>query len=162
MGGIKMTTGMERLVAAAEGKTSDRIPVFCNLIDQGAKELGLSLEKYYSRGEYVAEAQLRMREKYGYDNLWSVFYAGKAAELLGCKKIIFAEDGPPNVGEMVIQNYADIGRLRVPEDISAHPAFQEPLKCLRILKKEAGGKYPICAYVTSSMTLPAMLMGMGR
>jgi uroporphyrinogen decarboxylase len=151
---------MERFAAVAEGKTVDRIPVFCNLIDQGAKELGLSIQEYYSNGEYVAEAQLRMRKKYGYDNLWGLFYAGKEAELLGCKKIIFAEDGPPNVGETVIHNYADIHRLQVPEDIPAHPVFQEPLKCLRILKKEAGGKYPICVYVTSSMTLPSMLMGM--
>ena len=157
-----MMTGMERLVAAIDGSPADRIPVFCNLLDQGAKELGLSLEEYSSNGEHVAEAQLRMRKRYGYDNLWSLFYVGKEAELLGCKKIIFAEDGPPNVGEMVIKKYADIEKLRVPDDIASHPAFAEELKCLRILKAEAGGKYPICAYLTASMTLPAILMGMEK
>lgn len=35
-----MITGTERLQAAVEGRASDRIPVFCNLLDQGAKELG--------------------------------------------------------------------------------------------------------------------------
>ena len=35
-------TGMERLVAAINGTPADRIPVFCNLLDQGAHELGLS------------------------------------------------------------------------------------------------------------------------
>lgn len=155
-----MMTGMERLAAAINGTPADRIPVFCNLLDQGARELGLSLQEYYSKGEYVAEAQLRMREKYGYDCLWSLFYVGKEAELLGCKKIIFASDGPPNVGEMIIRNYDDIARLQVPDDITTHPAFEEELKCLRILKAEAGGKYPICAYLTASMTLPAILMGM--
>ncbi len=157
-----MITGMERLAAAAQGETSDRIPVFCNLLDQGAKELGIPLKEYYSKGEHVAEGQLRMREKYGYDNLWSLFYVGKEAELLGCRKIIFAEDGPPNVGEMVIRNHDDIARLKVPDDIAAHPAFDEELKCLRILKAEAGGTYPICAYITASMTLPAILMGMEK
>jgi uroporphyrinogen decarboxylase len=157
-----MITGMERLLAAVSGNTSDRVPVFCNLIDQGAKELGMTLKEYYSNGEYVAEGQLRMREKYGYDNLWSLFYVGKEAELLGCGKIVFAENGPPNVGEMVIRNREDISRLRVPDDMEAHPAFREPLKCLRILRSEAGGKYPICAYVTASMTLPAILMGMEK
>jgi uroporphyrinogen decarboxylase len=157
-----MMTGMERLVAAINGTLADRIPVFCNLLDQGAKELGLSLEEYYSSGEHVAEAQLKMRAKYGYDCLWSLFYVGKEAELLGCRKIIFAKDGPPNVGEMVIKNYDDIARLQVPDDITSHPAFAEELKCLRILKAEAGGKYPICAYLTSSMTMPAILMGMEK
>ncbi|NCA75210.1 MAG: uroporphyrinogen decarboxylase [Alphaproteobacteria bacterium] len=157
-----MITGMERLTAAVNGTTSDRIPVFCNLIDQGARELGMPLKQYFSKGEYVAEAQLRMREKYGYDNVWSLFYVGKEAELLGCRRIIFAAEGSPNVGEMILKNYDDIHKLQVPDDLTGHPAFKEPLKCLKILRKEVGGRYPICAYVTASMTLPAMLIGMEK
>jgi uroporphyrinogen decarboxylase len=103
-----------------------------------------------------------MREKYGYDNLWSLFYVGKEAELFGCGKIVYSENGPPNVGEMVIQRREDIGKLRVPDDVSAHPAFAETLKCLGLLRAEAGGRYPICAYLTASMTLPALLMGMEK
>ncbi len=45
-----MITGIERLNAAIKGKILDRIPVFCNLLDQGAEELRLSLEEYYSKG----------------------------------------------------------------------------------------------------------------
>ncbi|MCK9208588.1 MAG: uroporphyrinogen decarboxylase family protein [Salinivirgaceae bacterium] len=157
-----MITGFDRLMAAANGEKSDRIPVFCNLLDQGAKELGLSLEEYYSKGEYVAEGQLKMREKYGYDNLWSLFYVGKEAELLGCKNIIYANDGPPTIGHMVIRKPEDIHNMVIPDDISNHPEFQETLKCLQILKKESGGKYPICAYITASMAMPAMLMGMEK
>jgi len=157
-----MITGMDRLIAAVNGGKSDRIPVFCNLFDQGSKELGMSMKEYYSKGEYVAEGQLKMREKYGYDNLWSLFYVGREAELLGCKKIIYANDGPPNVGHMIIQKLDDIHRLQIPDDIFTLPAFAESLKCIQILKKEADGKYPICAYITSSMTMPAMLMGMDK
>jgi uroporphyrinogen decarboxylase len=154
---------MDRLVAAINGEKSDRIPVFCNLLDQGAKEIGIAtLEEYYSKGEYVAEGQLKMREKYGYDNLWSLFYVGKEAELLGCQKIIYATDGPPNVEHYVIQTYDDITRLEIPDDITNSPRFAEELKCLQMLKREAGGKYPICAYITASMTLPAILMGMDK
>ncbi|MDD2899173.1 MAG: uroporphyrinogen decarboxylase family protein [Desulfuromonadaceae bacterium] len=154
--------GMERLSAAINGTAADRIPIFCNLIDQGAKELGMSLEEYYARGEHVAAAQLQMREKYGYDNLWSLFYVGREAGLFGCRRMIYAPDGPPNVGEMVIKTVDDIARLTVPDSISDHPAFAEELKCLQILRQEAGGKYPICAYITASMTLPAILMGMEK
>ncbi|MEW6236311.1 MAG: uroporphyrinogen decarboxylase family protein [Candidatus Omnitrophota bacterium] len=157
-----MITGMDRLAAAINGSVSDRIPVFCNLLDQGAKELGISLQEYYSHGEYVAEAQLKMREKYGHDNLWSLFYVGKEAELLGCQKIVFAKDGPPIVEDFVIKSWDDIRRLKIPEDVSTHPAFEEGLKCLRILRDKAGGQYPICAYITATMTLPALLMGMDK
>jgi uroporphyrinogen decarboxylase len=157
-----MTTGLERLAAAASGRACDRIPVFCNLLDQGARELGISLREYYGSGEHVAEAQLRMREHYGHDNVWSLFYVGKEAELLGPTKIAFAADGPPNVAEFPLQSLDDIRRLEVPTDLHAHPAFQEPLHCLRILRREVGGKSPICAYVTASLTLPAILLGMER
>jgi uroporphyrinogen decarboxylase len=66
------------------------------------------------------------------------------------------------VEDFVIKTYDDIAKLQVPESIADHPAFEEELKCLRILKDEVGGKYSIVAYITSSMTLPALLMGMEK
>jgi uroporphyrinogen decarboxylase len=159
---VKAITSTDRLVAAANGKILDHIPVFCNLLDQGAREMGMSIEEYFSNGENVAEAQLRMLKKFGHDNVWSLFYVGKEAELLGSKKIRFAKDGPPNVEDYVIKSYDDIAKLQVPDDISAHPAFAETAKCLAILKREVGGKVPICAYITASMTLPAILMSMEK
>ncbi|MFZ5949897.1 MAG: uroporphyrinogen decarboxylase family protein, partial [Candidatus Rifleibacteriota bacterium] len=155
-----MTTGMERLQAALNGEKADRIPIFCNIFDQGASELGLSKEEYFGNGELVAQAQLQMRKNFGYDNVWSMFYVAREAELLGCKKIRFFEDGPPNVKHFVIKDYADIEKLEIPADLESHPAFVEPLKCLGILKREVGGKYPICAYITATMCLPSLLMGM--
>ncbi|QFY42350.1 uroporphyrinogen decarboxylase [Candidatus Methylospira mobilis] len=157
-----MTTSMERLLAAVNGKIIDHIPVFCNLLDQGARELGLSIEEYFSSGENVAEAQLKMLEKFGHDNVWSLFYVGKEAELLGCEKIRYAQDGPPNVEDFIIKSYDDIARLQVPDDISVLPAFAETARCLNILKREVGGKVPICAYLTASMSLPAILMSMEK
>lgn len=153
---------LQRLQAALQGEPADRIPIFCNMLEQGARELGLPLAEYYSKGEYVAEGQLRLREKYGHDNVWSLFYVGKEAELLGCRKILFSNDGPPNVEHFVIKDYEDVHALEVPEDVATHPAFEETAKCLKILRAEAGGRYPICAYLTASMTLPALLMGMDR
>ncbi len=157
-----MITGWDRLSAAAAGAPCDRIPVFCNLFDQGARELGIPLSRYYASGAAVAEAQLRLREKYDYDNVWSLFYVGKEAELLGCAGILYRDDGPPNVADFVIKEPGDIEALRVPEEIESHPAFREELECLRILKAEVGGRHPICAYLTAATTLPAILMGMEK
>lgn len=154
--------GIERLMAALAGAPADRIPVFCNLIDQGARELGVPIREYLSRGDLVAEAQCRMRARYGYDNVWSLFYVGKEAELLGSTEMIFADDGPPNVSDFVIRNWDDVGNLQVPDRIEDHPAFEEPSRCLKLLSEEVGGEYPICAYVTSTMSLPILLMGMER
>lgn len=153
---------MERIRLLTEGKLPDRIPVICNLLEQGALELGLTLEEYYSSGEHVAEAQLRMQRKYGYDNLWGFFYVAKDAEMLGCRKIIFAKDGPPNVGDLIIRSFADIETLTVPADVSETEAFQELRKCIHILKAEQGGCCPVLGSVVSSFSLPPMLMGMDK
>jgi uroporphyrinogen decarboxylase len=153
---------MERIGLLMAGKLPDRVPVICNLLEQGAGELGMSVEEYYSRGEYVAEAQLRMQRKYGYDNLWGFFYVARDAEMLGCRKIIFAKDGPPNVGELIIRSPADIEALTVPADVGETEAFQELRKCIRILKAEQGGRCPVLGSVVSSFSLPAMLMGMDK
>lgn len=155
-------TPLEIINAAVTGQPAPRIPVFCNLLDQGARELGLSQQAYYAKGENVAEGQLRMRKRYGHDNVWSLFYVGKEAELLGCREILFDDDGSPNVADFVIKDYDDIAKLEVPDDITAHPAWAETAKCLKILTDEVGATHPICAYLTASTTLPAILMGMEK
>jgi uroporphyrinogen decarboxylase len=155
-------TPLEILVAAVDGTAAPRIPVFCNLLDQGARELGMSQQAYYANGEHVAAGQLKMRTRYGHDNVWSLFYVGKEAEFFDCNEIIYAEDGPPNVGDFVIKSYDDIAKLEVPDDLTAHPAWAESAKCLKILKDEVGATHPICAYLTASTTLPALLMGMDK
>ncbi|MDD5228669.1 MAG: uroporphyrinogen decarboxylase family protein [Methylococcales bacterium] len=153
---------LEILNAAVSGEPAPRIPIFCNLLDQGARELGLSQKTYYSKGEYVAEGQLKMRARYGYDNVWSLFYVGKEAELLGCNDILFCNDGAPNVADFVIKNYDDIAKLEIPENLTDHPAWTETANCLKILRSEVGNTHPICAYLTASTTLPAILMGMDK
>lgn len=155
-------TPLEILAAAANGAPAPRIPVFCNLLDQGAAELGMSLKQYYSSGKHVAEAQLLMLDRYGYDNAWSLHYVGKEAEMLGCREILFADQGAPNVADYVLKKPDDISRFETPDDITQTKAWQSVAECLAILRREIGHTHPICAYITASTTLPALLMGMEK
>ena len=154
-------TGMERLQALLSGQRPDRIPINVNLVDQGARELGLSLQDYYAKGERVAEGQLRMRAKYGYDLLLGMFYSALDAELMGCRQLIYATDGPPNVGHLVIKKPDDIRKLTPPADLYSHPRFHELASCIKTLKQESAGQWPVVGVVTASFSLPAMLMGVG-
>lgn len=157
-----MTTGMERFGALMTGATPDRVPIVCNLLDQGAGELGVALKHYYSSGDLVAEGQLRIREKYGYDTLLGMFYSALEAEVLGCRNIIYADDGPPNVGHLAIRTPEDIRELHIPDDLNDHPRFRQLSTCIRVLKKESQGRWPVLGVVTASFSLPAMLMGIGQ
>lgn len=153
---------MERIIAVMSGKIPDRVPVMAGLLEQGADELGLSIEEYYSKAEYVAEGQLKLQQRFGYDNLSAFFYAGLEAEMLGCRRIIYSNHGPPNVGHLIIQSYEDIERLEVPDNFSQLPSFNKLSECIRILKSEASGRFPVGTSVVSSFSLPAILMGIDR
>ena len=156
-----MTTALGRLGALLTGGRPDRVPIACNLLEQGARELGVSIKEYYSRGESVAEGQLRLREKYGHDTLMGMFYSALEAEVLGCRNIVYSDAGPPNVGHLVINAPRDIVSLRLPEVMEDHPRFRELSTCLGILKRESAGRWPVLGVVTASFSLPAMLMGIG-
>ena len=155
-----MITSMDRVRAAASGTASDRIPVFCNLLDQGVRELGVTPRRYYNDGALVAEAQLRLREKYGHDNLWAIFYIGKEVGLFGAVEVLYSDDGPPVLADAPVRSGADIEALEVPDDLANHPGFREQMICLRLLKAESGGRHPICALVMGAAALASMLMGM--
>ncbi len=155
-------TPLEILAAAASGDPAPRIPIFCNLLDQGAREVGMHAKDYFANGECVADAQLRMLRRYGHDNVWSLHYVGKEAELLGCKQILFTDDGVPNVADFIIKDWDDVANFEIPDDITKTEAWQAMADCLRVLRSEVGATHPICAYVTASTTLPAILMGMEK
>lgn len=155
-------TPLEILNAAATGQPAPRVPIFCNLLDQGARVLGMRAKEYFSSGIHVADAQIRMLKRYGQDNVWSLHYVGKEAELLGCRDILFAEDGVPNVADFVIKTLDDVAKFEIPDDLTQHPAWQSVADCMAILRDEVGSTHPICAYVTASTTLPSILMGMDK
>ncbi|MCP4215532.1 MAG: uroporphyrinogen decarboxylase [bacterium] len=157
-----MKTGVERIACLFEGKLPDRVPVFCNLLDQGAEHMGMPIKEYYSNGQHIAEAQVQLRKKYGYDAVWGFSYMGYMAEALGCRNIIYSDHGPPNVGHMVIKKFKDIETFEVPDNIEESPAFREVVRSIRLLKKEVGGKYLVVSPTQSCLTLPTVLMGMEK
>ena len=148
---------MERVMTALSHKEPDRVPVFHQLSHYGAKELGLPIKEYFSRPEYVAEAQLRMRKKYSNDCLNNFYYAPIETEAFG-GEVIFTQDGPPNSGEPFIK---DIGQIKniAPPKINDSKPLQRVLETTRILKKSVGDEVPIIGVAMSPFSLPVMQIG---
>ena len=151
---------LQRIGAIMSGQLPDQVPLIINLFDQGSKELDMNIEDYYKSGENVAKGQIALHKKFNHDCVWSMFYVAHDIKYLGAKKMIFYQDGPPNLGELLIKNYKDIENLKIPESIYDLPEFKDQKKCAEILKNEFAGKVPVLGAVNSSMTLPILLMGM--
>ena len=146
----------ERVVAAFTHKIPDKVPVFLFFTVHGARELGISLREYFSKAEYVADAQLKLVKKFGHDCVYPFFYAAKEAQAFGCS-VVFYEDGPPNSGDPVIASYEDIDDLDVPRPDS--PVLEEPLKAIELVAEKVKGEIPIISAVIAPFSLPVMLMG---
>jgi len=149
-------TSLERVLTTLGHKEPDRVPLFLLVTMHGAKELGMGLREYFSRGENVAEGQLRLREKYGHDCLYSILYAPLEVEAWG-GEVIFRDDGPANSGEPMILDVEQIRSLE-PPDVATSPVLARALRATEILK-ERSHDVPIIGVVMSPFSLPVMQLG---
>jgi len=150
-------TSMQRVLTTLGHQEPDRVPLFLLLTMHGAKELGLTIKEYFSKAEYVAEGQLRMREKYSNDCLYGFFYAPVEIEAWG-GDVIYHDDGPPNSGNPFVINPAMINNLKIPE-VKDAPCLIKVFEAIRLMKKEIGDEAPIIGVVMSPFSLPVMQLG---
>ena len=150
-------TSLQRVLTTLGHQEPDRVPFFLLLTMHGAKELGLSIEEYFSKAEHVVEGQLKLRKKYRDDCIYSFFYAPIEVEAWG-GDVIYFKDGPPNSGRPFISNAKQISDLKVP-DIHDTPCLAKVLKATQLLKREIKDEAPIIGVVMSPFSLPVMQMG---
>ena len=150
-------TSMERVLTALSHKEPDKVPLFLLLSMHGAKELGLTIQEYFSKAEYVAEGQKVLRNKYSNDCFYSFFHAPIEVEAFGAE-VIYREDGPPNSGEPIIKNISDIKNLQAPK-VSETKVLHKVLEETQILKEYSKGEVPIIGVAMSPFSLPVMQMG---
>lgn len=150
-------TSLQRVLTTLGQKEPDRVPLFLLLTMHGAKELGMSIKEYFSKGENVAEGQIRLREKYGHDCYYAFFYAPIEVEAWGAE-VIYLKDGPPNSGTPIIKVAKEILKLS-PPSVKGNAALEKNLKCIEVLKVRGEEEVPIVGVVMSPFSLPVMQMG---
>lgn len=150
-------TSMQRVLTTLGHQEPDRVPLFLLTTLHGAKELGMSIEHYFSSAEHVVQGQLRLLEKYRSDCVYPFFYASIETEAWG-GTTIFVPDGPPLCGAPVIAQASDIETLSSPR-VENSPPLQKVLTAIRLLKQQVTDTVPIIAVAISPFSLPVMQMG---
>jgi uroporphyrinogen decarboxylase len=150
-------TSLERVLTTLDHREPDRVPLFLLLTMHGAQELGLSIETYFSRPEYVVEGQLRLRRKYRNDCFYTFFYASVETEAWG-GDVLYTDDGPPNAGRPMIRTPEQIRALEPPR-VADSPSLVKVLEATRGLKAAGGEETPIIGVVMSPFSVPVMQMG---
>jgi uroporphyrinogen decarboxylase len=153
-------TSMERVLTTLSHKEPDRVPMFLLLTMHGAKELGMSIKEYFSKGENVVEGQLKLQKKYNNDCFYPFFYASLETEAFGGESI-FSDDGPVNAGQPVIRNIENIKNLQPPR-IKESAMLHKVLYAIEKLKEKAQNDIPIIGVVMSPFSLPVMQLGFDK
>ncbi len=149
-------TSAQRIGAALSHQEADRVPYLLPTILQGARELGLSIEQYFSSAENIAEGQLRLRSRYRHDGLFGFMYAAQEVEAFG-GSVIFTDDGPPNAGRPPL-SAGDIASLE-PPDPAACPGLVRVLEAIRMMAKRVDGEAPILGVAIAPFSLSVMQLG---
>lgn len=147
---------MERVLTALSHREPDRVPLFLLLTLHGARELGLSIEEYFSSSENVVRGQLAMLRRYGHDCIYAFFHASLEAEAWG-GSTIFRDDGPPNAGAPPLK--ADVIASLAPPRVNDAPGLVRVLEAQRGLRQAVGDSVPIIGVVMSPFSLPVMQLG---
>lgn len=153
-------TSLDRVLTSLGHQEPDRVPLFLLLTMHGAKELGLSIKEYFSKADNVVEGQLRLREKYRDDGIYTFFYAPIEVEAWGAE-VIYSDDGPPNSGQPFIRQPTDITSLEVP-NVRQTPCLTKVLTATELLKAKVQDTVPIIGVVMSPFSLPVMQMGFDK
>ena len=150
-------TPLERTMTAIGQKEPDRVPLFLLTTMHGAKELGMSIREYFSRGENVVKGQTILQKKHDSDCYYGFFYASAEVEAWG-GDVIYIADGPPNAGRPIIRSPQEIESIEVPE-VASCKNLEKITSCLRGLSRESAGKIPVVGVVMSPFSVPVMQMG---
>ncbi|MCA8959737.1 MAG: uroporphyrinogen decarboxylase family protein [Planctomycetes bacterium] len=151
---------LQRVVAAVTGGPIDRPPVLPVLLQQGARELGMSLREYFQRPTRLAEGQTRLIDHFGHDGVFAFPHVVQDTLPWGAP-LRFSDEGPPSVDAMVIRRYEEIPDLRVP-DPTSHEYLRHTLESARSLAAEFKGEKLIVGAVIGPFSLPTLLMGTGK
>lgn len=152
-------SSMDRLLTTLGHKEPDRVPFFLLFTLQGAREFGVSIKEFYSRPELVAQAQIKMQERYGHDCLYNLYYLSLEMEAWGVPST-FYPDAAPTSGRPMLSDFNDIASLEAPDIWGTE--LEKVLETTKMLKEHSGDEIPIIGVTVSPFSLPTMQMGFGR
>jgi uroporphyrinogen decarboxylase len=156
----KPMTSMERVLATLGHHEPDRVPLFLLPTLHGSIELGMSIQQYFSKGENVAEGQMRLRARLGHDCLDAFFYGAIEVEAWG-GEVVYADDGPPTAADPFLKA-ADLEKGITPPSVADSPRLREVLNAISLLKSRVADTVPIVGVVMSPFSLPVMQLGFDR
>jgi uroporphyrinogen decarboxylase len=149
---------LERITAAVNFQTTDRVPVIAQIFAHAAVLAGVAVNEYVRNGETLARCQLNALEKYGCDAVFAAMDTSVETEAVG-SKLRYYDNTYPVVEKYVLTRGSDLNILSVPDPYKSG-RMPEMLKALGILRKKIGDETLVVGCVLGPFTLASQLLGL--
>ena len=136
----------QRCLAAINGEPADRVPVFPLLMFLAAGRAGITYREFASNANALAEAQLRMREKFNIDAITACSDAFRLSADLG-GQMVFPEDKPPYLASPIVAGQADLQRLATPDPTRAGSRMRDRCDAISMMHNAAGHECLVLGWV---------------
>ena len=134
---------VERVAAAIEMRTPDRVPVDLHNFLPAAQAFGRPFSETFRDGELLAQSMLDAWREFGHDMILLENGTGCNAEACGAH-VTYRDDASPVADEPLITSLDQVADLVVPDPEKTFP-MSEILKATRILSREIGDQAWIVA-----------------
>ena len=150
---------IERVAAAIDLRTPDRVPVDLHNFMPAAQAFGRPFNETFRDGELLAQAMLDAWREFGHDMILLENGTGCNAEACGAE-VSYRDDASPVADKPLITSLDQVADLVVPDPNTTFPQ-SEIIKATRILSREIGDKAWIVARADQGpFDLAAQLFGM--
>jgi len=155
-------TGRERILAKLDGQPVDALPLMPITMMFAADQIKAKYFNYAMDFRVLADAQIRVAEKFGFDYVSVISDPAREPHDLGAA-IEFFEDQPPAVVEAhsLLLDKASLASLRVPDPMSG-PRMRDRVNGVALLKKRAGADLLVEGWVEGPCAEAADLRGINR
>lgn len=150
----------ERVLLARQGKSQPHRPFTLTLSLYGARLTGCPLTDYYRQPRCYVEGQEAVMALCAPDILFAPFSLTLEAEAFG-SELKFLPNNPPNVRKPAYRS-ADEFLDQPSPDIDKHPSLGYLRESTRLLSAKYHGTVPICALLTATVDLPAIILGIDQ
>jgi len=154
---IEKMTPMERIVAAAELRPTDRLPLLPYLREFAMKQAGITFAEADKNPRKYVEAQAEFFERYDLDAVWDLYFMTPEAEAMGCE-LSHPEDDPPSVVSSPVKEKRDLAKIK-PCDPKKDGRLPLYIGIVEDLRRSMGEDVPILAFCQAGFRNAMMLRG---
>ncbi len=153
-------TGRERVLALLNGHEPDHVPCMPITMMRAAQHIGRKYRDYVTDHRVLAEGQVRVAERFGFDHVSAISDPAREVSDLG-GAVEWFENQPPAVVEerALLSDKARLLTLRLPE-LSSSPRMLDRVEGVRLLKDRIGRECMIEGWVEGPCAMSADLRGL--